>query len=52
VKWSWFPHWLLTVLIVVIVVIILAIVIGALGGFEWVLRIGHFHLDIGVSKGA
>jgi len=44
------PHWLITLLIVVVVIILLAIVIGALGGFDWTVVIGHFHWDIGVRK--
>jgi hypothetical protein len=48
---SWIPHWLVTLLVIVIVIILLAIVIGAFGGFDWVLHIGHFHWDIGVTKG-
>jgi hypothetical protein len=44
------PRWLVTLLIVVVVIILLAIVVGALGGFNWSVVIGHFHWDIGVTK--
>jgi hypothetical protein len=46
------PHWLVVLAIVVIVIIILALIIGALGGFQWLLQVGHFHLDVGVTKAA
>ena len=44
------PHWLITLLIVVVAIILLAIVIGALGGFDWTVQVGHFHWDIGVRR--
>jgi len=46
------PSWLITMLVIVIVVFVLALIIGALGGFDWHVMIGHFHWDIGVSRGA
>ena len=49
---QYIPGWLITLAIVIIVIIILALVIGALGGFDWRVVIGHFHWDIGVRKGA
>jgi hypothetical protein len=49
---KWIPGWLVTLLIVIIVIIIFAVIVSALGGFNWVLQIGHFHWDIGVTKGA
>jgi len=49
---GWIPGWLVALLVVVIVVIIAAIIISALGGFEWAVVVGHFHWNIGVSKGA
>jgi hypothetical protein len=47
---KYIPHWLITVLIIIVVIILLAIVVAALGGFDWVVHIGHFHLNIGVTK--
>ena len=44
-----FARWLIWLLIVVIVLILVALVVHALGGFVWNLRIGHFHLLIGVT---
>ena len=49
---SWIPGWLLTLCVVIVVIIILAIIVSALGGFDWHLAIGHFHWDVGVTKGA
>lgn len=46
------PRWLIWILVVIIVIIVLSIVVSALGGFDWVVHIGHLHWDIGVSKGA
>jgi len=46
------PRWLITLLIIIVVIILLAIIVGALGGFDWHVIIGHFHWDVGVSKGA
>lgn len=46
------PRWLITLLIVIVVIIILALLIGALGGFDLRVVIGHFHWDVGVRKGA
>jgi len=48
---NFIPRWLITLLIIIIVIILLAIIIGALGGFDWHVGIGHFHWDIGVTKG-
>jgi hypothetical protein len=45
----WPVAWFLWLLVVIIVVIVLALVVHALGGFDWVLRIGHFHWQVGVS---
>ncbi|HEY5986263.1 MAG TPA: hypothetical protein VIV12_07805 [Streptosporangiaceae bacterium] len=45
----WPVAWLLWLLVVIILVIVLALVVHALGGFDWVLRIGHFHWQLGVS---
>lgn len=50
-SFAWIPRWLVVVLIVVIAVFILALIIGALGGFDWTVNIGHFHWNIGVTKG-
>ncbi len=47
---SYVPRWLVTLLIIIVVIILLAIVIGALGGFDWTVQVGHFHWDIGVKK--
>jgi hypothetical protein len=44
------PGWLITLVISIIVILILALVVGALGGFDWHIVIGHFHWDIGVTK--
>jgi len=46
------PGWvafLLWLLIVVVLIILVAMVVHALGGFEWKLQIGHFHLVLGVT---
>jgi hypothetical protein len=48
----WTSHWLVRVLVVIIIVILLAIILSALGGFDWHFTAGHFHWDIGVTKGA
>lgn len=48
----YFPEWLIRILIAVVVIIVLALIIGALGGFDWHVVIGHFHWDVGVRKGA
>jgi hypothetical protein len=45
----WPVAWLLWLLLAIILVIVLALVVHALGGFDWVLRIGHFHWELGVS---
>ena len=49
------PHWLITTLIVIGVIIIVAFIVGALasvlGGLDWAIHIGHFHWDVGVTKG-
>jgi len=45
-RWA---YWLVWLLIAVIVIILFALVVHALGGFDWSLHIGHFHLQIGVS---
>ncbi len=42
--------WWFRLLIAVIVVILVALVVSALGGFNWVLEIGRFHLDVGVRR--
>jgi hypothetical protein len=47
---SYVPAWLVRLLVVVVVIILLAIVVGALGGFDWTVQVGHFHWDIGVRK--
>lgn len=49
-RWNWIPRWLITLFVVIVVIILLAIIVAALGGFDWVVNIGHFHLNIGVTK--
>lgn len=48
---GWIPRWLVTLLIVIVVIIVAAIIVAALGGFDWHIVIGHFHWDVGVTKG-
>lgn len=46
------PGWLafiIYLLIAVVIIILVAMVVHALGGFNWSLKIGHFHLGIGVT---
>jgi hypothetical protein len=50
IRMRYVPHWLVVLLVVVVVVIVLALLVAALGGFNGSVQIGHFHLDIGVSK--
>jgi hypothetical protein len=49
---SLIPRWLITLLIIIVVIIVLALIVGALGGFDWRIVIGHFHWNLGVTKGA
>ena len=42
-------RWLIWLLVVVILLILMALIVHALGGFDWSLRVGHFHLRLGVS---
>ncbi len=44
--WAAFIIW---VLIVIVIIILVALAVHALGGFNWVVKIGHFHLQIGVT---
>jgi len=46
------PRWLIILVIILVVIIVAAIIISALGGFDWHVDIGHFHWDVGVTKGA
>lgn len=49
---SGLPGWaafIIGLIIVIVVIILVALVVHALGGFDWNLHIGHFHLQIGVS---
>lgn len=46
------PRWaaaLLWLLIVIVAIIIVGVVVHALGGFSWDVRIGYFHLLLGVG---
>ena len=44
-----FVRWLIYLLVAIVILILVALVVHALGGFDWVLRVGHFHLVIGVT---
>jgi hypothetical protein len=44
-----FLRWLIYVLVVIVILILVALVVHALGGFDWVLKIGHFHMTLGVT---
>ncbi len=44
-----FLWWIIWILVAVLVILLVALAIHYLGGFDLVLRIGHFHFNVGVS---